>query len=328
MKKSSEQLQNEFEHIQYKGKQTLRLFVLGILLLLIGYCSTQIYFMMQVFPDFHDQMVTYIWRPVFQILWIFPLWQLWKYRKIGKVLYFLCLVLTLYGCKDIYFYIMDGYVSFQLFHYFIIFFAILWRLILSAGFIKLLHNSKIRSIWSLYDMFDDELADDIEVLKDQAPIKEETPIEKKAKKHLHKYAIQMGSMLYTFIVLAIVLLVIMKMQLPDAKEGIEIIERTLYGNFLFSSFIWMIPIAAMYMYHKSTRWLLVCSMLLEIIKIFLTYTSYIYIFDSVFVDSFAQGVFAIIEGLRLSMLLWWIIKVLRDPYGYHYWKKTQNKNLK
>lgn len=323
MKKNVEELQNEFEVIQHKGKQSLRLFLIAFLLLLIAYFGIQFYLMSHIFEDFQKDIITYIWRLCLQLLWIIPFWQLWKYHKLGKFLYFLCLLYTLYISKDIYFYVRQSYDTFHLYHYILILLGVLWRILLSLGFIKLLHNSYIRSIWSVYDFFDEELADEERFLKeDNVPVVKDKPIVKKAKKRMHDRSIRMAIILYAYIICIILGLFILKSQMPIHKESIEIIERMLYGNFLFDAFLWILPITALYMYHRSTRWLLIIAGSSEIIKVFISFSSYVYIFSQSHVDSFVQIIFIIIELLRFGIFGYWIFKILRDPYSYYYWKRT------
>lgn len=323
MKKTTEELQSEFMDIQHKGKQTLRLFVLGMLLLLIGYCVLLGYMMSITYADFNEHMFTYLWRIGVQLFWIIPLWQLWKYHKLGRFLYFICLVYSIYSLKEIYYYVLDAQQTFTLYHYIMISIACAWRLGLTMGLIKIFHNSKIRSIWSVYDMFDDELKEDIEPYKEEVPVVKDTPITKKAKKFLHKASITMGILLYSFIVIVLMFLLILKTQSPSMKESIEIIERTLFGNFLFSAFLWMLPMIAMYMYHRSTRWLLGLCCISEVIKVVIMFSSYMYIYTSPLVNVSARSIFTVLEIMRFTMLIIWTLKVLRNPYSYRLWLKKK-----
>lgn len=323
MKKTIEQLQSDFLEIQHKGKQSLRLFLLGIFFLLLVYCVLIGYLMSITYIDFNEHIFSYLWRVGLQVLWIIPLWLLWKYHKIGRVLYFGCLVYTLYGLKDMYQYVLEAQQTFTLNHYLLLIVACGWRICLCLGQFKLFHNSNIRSIWSVYDMFDDELKEEIEPYKEEPVIIKDTPVTKKAKKFLHKYSIGMGIFLYSFIVLVLLFLLILKTQSPSMKESIEIIERTLFGNFLFSAFLWIAPIMAMYMYHSSTRWLLLLCILGELTKIILSFSSYLYIFTSPLVNASGKSIFVVIECLRYTMLILWSLKVLRNPYSYRLWQKKK-----
>lgn len=324
MKRSNEELKDEFMNIQHKGKQTLRIFLLLFLFLLLFYCGTQGYLTSLLYEDFYEHTYVYLWKIALQLFWLIPVWQLWKYRRFGKLLYFICMVLTLYICKDMYVFITSAHSVLTSYMYFSLGLACGWRLFLILGFVKLFHNPKIRSIWSVYDMFDDELNDEEDRIADIQPEKPETPLEKKAKQHLHAYAIKMGFMLFAYILIVLISLLILKDQLPQMKESLDIIERTLYGCFLFTAFLWIMPISAMYMYHRSTRWLLAGCFMIEIVKVIVSFDRYIYIVTSPLVTSFGRIIFMIIELLRFVILLWWSINVIRDPYSYHYWKKEKN----
>ncbi|MCI8272158.1 MAG: hypothetical protein HFG16_07605 [Erysipelotrichaceae bacterium] len=324
MKRSAKELQSEFMNIQHKGKQTLRLFLLFFLLVLFAYCGVQGYLLSLIYPDFNEHAVSYGFKILWQLMWLLPVWHLWKYRRIGKILYFLCLLFAFYECRNMYAYVLEETEAMPSVVWISLSLACLWRLFLVSGQIKLIHNAKIRSIWSVYDMFDEELRDEEEEIV-IVPQKEETPLERKAKTRLHNGAVRMGISLYAFFIIVFVLLMVCKIQLPELKEGIEIIERTIFGNFLFTAFLWILPIAAMYMYHALTRWLLAACLLAELIKAIASWESYAYIVTSDLVLPFAQYLFAGIEIFRFFLLIWWGQKILRDPYCYYFWQKARRE---
>lgn len=331
MKDKSLNKEKEYRKLVKSGRQNLRISLIFFVFILIATIAGQGYALFKLYEkDYTEVLLNFAVRAaVMLFIWLLAISKLWKYRKTGRFLYFVACAISCYGLKELYtFYEAQSHAfSTSLYFYGFLVLGIIIRI---AGIRNTIHYFKdkaIRSIWSVYDMFDDEL-DELDVYEDEKALPEieevnhDTPLMVKAKKHMRSKARMLAIFLYCFCIFVILCVVIIKTQLPDMEEYLELIQYFQFMASLFSMFVWSIPVVILYLYKPYSKVTLLGAGILELLHALFSVSNYWKIASSPMVDPL-KWMYFLFEFIRIFMLLTLALRVSRDPYIYAFWKNEE-----
>lgn len=304
--------QKQYRKRQRQGKQDLRFLSLLLFLALLLYSALSFYLISRMTNIDHECYVRvslYVLGTLF--LWSFALRLLWKYNRMGRILYWLCLLVSAYLYKDVSVLfsltwepVLDRYAFTVLF--------LLKCVMLIYGGLRLTFSSTIRSIWSMNELFDQELADleSVEELPNVIPLSQ---TDQRIVALLKRSSITLALCLYLSMIAIFVVLGVMGNRLPEYREGLHAIQYQLFSECLFSALLWTVPIIMMYMGRKWSPYLIYAGGGGEFIRLGLSYVTYIQLFQNAFIPTAVKLLFAAIACMRYLMLYFLCRNLLHHP---------------
>lgn len=305
--------QRQYRKRQRQGKQDLRFLSLLLFLALLFYTAFSFYILTRLTNG--DQAL--YMRFTFSVLGSLIMWgiilrMLWNYNKLGRLLYWLCLLISAYAYQDA-LWLRDVTWEPVLYRYlFIVLFGCKCLVLLYGG-IRLLFSKTIRSIWSMNELFDHELADMEPQEEEALPEVSVSAQDRKIAAVLKRFSLLLGLCLYLSMLVIFMILGVMGNQLPDHQEGIRAIQYQLFSESLFSALLWSVPIVIMYMGRKWSPYLIYVGGSGEFIRLGLSYMQYIQLFQNTFIQTEIKVLFAVISCLRYLLLYVTCRSLLHHP---------------
>lgn len=320
MRKTNDEIRDIQHKRQRQGMQDLRFLSLLLFLGLLLYTALNFYVVSRIEATFDLFKQYTIYALIGGILWCVPLRMLWSFNRLGRLLYWVLLIVNGYVYKDVYL-LWDMEMKPVEFKYICLFLLVLKCAMLLYGGGRLLFSSTIRSIWNVDDLFDEEL----EELEKTEPVKHTqapklTQVEEKAHKLLKKAAIRLGVCLYLSVLLIFIMLSLLASSLPDLYEAIGAIQYPLFSECLFSIMIWSITVYALYIGKSWSPYLIIVSVFGELLRIVVSYTQYIDMFRNEIIPMEIKLLYIVIEVMRYLILLFSCHSVFSHPLLYAYRK--------
>lgn len=312
MRKEDAAFRKKYRKMQRQGKQDLRFLTLMMFLGLILYSALNYYVLTRLDQASGEVIKTYlIYAVVTLMLWSVPLRMLWKFNRLGRYVYLISTVCCAYLYRDQLSFIGSDW-SPQFFRYlFQLLFIVKWLMVIYGG-IRLFTSTAIRSIWNVYELFDDELAkmEDVkEVREVKIPKKE-----KKAVMLLKRASLRLAVCLYCSVLAAFLLFGILIRQLPQYHDAIQAIQYPLFSECLFSVMVWSVPVIGMYLGKIWSPYLIYVAVVGEALRFLLSYTQYGELLFNQLIPVSLKLLFFAIEVLRYLLLFFSCRSALRHPY--------------
>lgn len=314
--------QTQYRKHRRQGKADLRFLSLLLFLALLLYTALSFYLISRISNADQELYMRFCFSVLGTLLmWSIVLRLLWKFNRLGRLLYWLGLFFSAYLYKDavILFSLtwepaVDRYAFILLF--------LLKCIILLYGGLRLSFSPAIRSIWSMNELFDRELAA-LEPAQEQPQSIPLSPSDQKIITLLKRSSITLALCLYLSMIAIFVLLGLMSSQLPDYSEGLHAIQYQLFSECLFSALLWSVPIIIMYMGRKWSPYLIYVGGGGEFIRLGLSYVTYMQLFQNAFIPTAVKVLFVLIDCIRYltlyllcrSLLHHPLIKKLRLTHG-------------
>lgn len=296
---------------QRQGKQDLRFLSLMLFVGLLLYSALNLYVLTRI-PDASKSLFNYtVYSGGTLLLWCIPLRMMWKYNKLGRWCYWLCLMISVYIYREVPALFNVQWEPVSLRYIFQILFVLKCTMLIYGG-IRLLFSKTIRAIWNVDDLFDDELAQ-LEQIEESEPIVY-SKAEEKSRLLLKRCAMRLGACLYISVLSIFVLLGILSSKLPDLSEAILAVQYLLFSECLFSVMVWSIPIIGMYLGNTWSPYFILVSTGGEIIRFIMSYQSYVELFSDPNVAASIKLLFVVIEFMRFLILYFSCRSAFRHPY--------------
>lgn len=317
--RSEEARRKQYKKRQRQGKQDLRFLSLMLFIGLLLYSALNLYVMTRL-PDASAYYSDYmIYGGLTLMMWCIPLRMMWKYNKLGRWCYWLCLILSVYIYREIpaLFNVTWEPITFR--YMFQVLFVLKCTMMIYGG-VRLMLSKTIRSIWNVDDLFDDELAQ-LEQVEESAPIVY-SKAEDKSRLLLKRCAFRLGACLYISVLSIFVILGILSSKLPDLSDAILVLQYLLFSECLFSVMVWSIPVIGMYLGNMWSPYLILVSACGEIIRLVMSYESYTELFCDPTIATSVKLLFVVIEAMRFLILYFSCRSAFRHPYLKAYRKQV------
>jgi len=321
----NEEIKQRYRQRQRQGKQDLRFLSLLLFLGLLFYTALNFYIVSRVIQGSENVLIQYMLYAFSTLLmWCIPLRMLWKFNKLGRWLYWLCLLVSLYVYKDV---AALWDVNWEPAFYKYIFLVLfgLKCCLLCYGGLRLMLSSTIRGIWNVDDLFDEELAEMDTMEPVIVPHKTKSKAEAKAVMLLKRTAIRLGLCLYISMILIFAALGLLATKLPDEMEAVRTIQYQLFSESLFSVLIWSVPMIAMYMGKPWSPYLIPAAGAGEFLRLGLSYVQYIDLFQNKLMSIEIKLLFVMIFVLRYLLLYYSCRNALTHPLLQAY-RSVNGKN--
>lgn len=321
--------------VQRKGKQDLRFMVLLFFLFLILYYIACYFTLTSLFlvEGVHFQGPYLIQSILSFIIWIFILVQLWKYSKLGKILFTFAAIVSLYTLKQIYilYQIPMNELMNQLIRVLFCFIVIGKNIVTLTCMRRLYNNKGIRCIWSLYDLGEEELtaldSDDhkiLEIEQRMQPLSEQSKLSKKAKHLLRRNSIFLIGFLYSSLMVFYFVMFLIRFLFQEQGEAIDYIQRTILLASLYSAFIWSFPAIGMFLYKKWSKILVVIAWLFEFVYLGYNVIDVYGVFQTQHYGGIALSCYAIIQFLRYFIFIKSSLSLFYNPFIKTFWDIRRN----
>lgn len=302
MPRNNQERKAIYHRRQQEGKQDLRFMLLFFFLGLLLYTALGYYLIGNMEVEGVDLLGQFLLYGIGTFIgWCIPIHLLWKYNRIGRMLFLLCTCASIYLYRNAFAYVSLTIAPMFYKYMFLSLFICKCCLILYCT-MKLVCSYTIRSIWDFGDLYDDEL----EAL-DQA---ETTLIEEclpkwmvKAKLMLKRCSIRLGICLYVSTILIFIGLGIFSSMMPSYKEAIGAIQYPLFSQCLFSVMVWSVPVFGMYMGKQWSPYLILIPILGEVIRNVISFHDVIGIFTNQLIPLEIAMLYMLLTIFRYACLL-------------------------
>lgn len=316
MRNKDAALRKKYRKIQRQGKQDLRFLSLMIFLGLLLYSALNYYVLTRIDHTVADVMKTYLFYAIITLLlWCVPLRMLWRYNRLGRYVYLLCIGISVYLYRNQLSFVSDEWTPAFFRYLFQLLFLLKCIMILYGG-VRIFTSAKIRSIWNVYELFDDELAK-MENIKEGKESKEEQHMSKKEKKAvilLKRASLRLAFCLYFSVLVSFMLFGILIRILPQYHDAIQAIQYPLFSECLFSVMVWSIPVIGMYLVKSWSPYLIYVAMTGEGVRLLLSYSQYIELFGNRIIPIVLKLLLIVIEIMRYLLVFISCRSALRHPY--------------
>lgn len=329
---SEEALRKRYKKRQRQGKQDLRFLCLLLFIGLLLYSALNLYVMTRI-PDASAYFAEDImYCALTLIMWCIPLRMMWKYNKLGRWCYWLCIIISVYIYREIpaLFSVTWEPMTFRC--VFQVMFVLKCAMMIYGG-IRLMLSKTIRSIWNVDDLFDNELAlldqeNEDHVIVDHAVELKDMKAEDKSKLLLKRCAARLGACLYVSVLSIFVLLGILSSKLPEFSDAILVLQYLLFSECLFSVMVWSIPVIGMFLGNLWSPYFILVSAVGEVIRMLMSYGSYTELFQDPTIPVSIKLLFVIIEVMRFLILYFSCRSAFRHPYLRAYRKHAIQQKQK
>ncbi len=325
MRKKDASFQRKYRKMQRQGKQDLRFLSLMLFLGLLLYSALNYYVLTRINQATMEVVYTYLFYAITTlILWGVPLRMLWRYNRLGRYVYLLCI-----GISGYVYYQQLNFVSEEwtpsFFRYLFQLLFILKCVMMLYGGVRIFTSVKIRSIWTVYGLFDDELAK-MEDIKEEKGENEEhlSKKERKAVRLLKRASLRLGFFLYFSVLASFMLFGILIRILPQYHDAIQAIQYPLFSECLFSVMVWSIPVIGMYLGKSWSPYLIYVAASGEGMRLMLSYTQYVELLGNRVIPIVMKLLWIVIEIMRYLLLFFSCRSPLQHPYLRAY-RKTQSE---
>lgn len=345
-----------FKYVQSKGKQNLRFMILLFLLFLLIY-SILSYFMMSEL--FHEKIKNIEQKVLIRvgieiIICIFIVVQLWKYSKLGKIMFTVYALISFYSCKDLPVLFQVSLPDFQnqLLRIVFVILMIGKNILGFACMLKLYTDKRIRCIWSLYDLYEKDLvaldgenayvpydhdkSQGLQLINTTSTSQTlqsihseiekptygyESKLEKKANIYLRTYTYVLLLYVYGSMCSIYMFMFVMRYYNPKDIDGMEFVQRILLLSCLFTALIWSLPAVSMFMYKRWARITIWCMAFFEMLRMVWSFPQIAKAFETQHYLLPSLMTLIIIECLRYILLYKINKKLYQNPFVKAFWNK-------
>lgn len=327
MKSKNQELRDIYHKRQRLGMQNLRFMMLLFLIGLLLYTFLAYYCILQMQVDTNDLKLQFLLYGVGSLVaWCVAIRMLWNFNRLGRIVFLFLTIVSCYLYRNIFgFYALAT--DSEVFKYiFLILFVCKCSMILYCS-LRLILSPSIRCIWSMDDMFDDEISEMetttlLSLEQDDVKI---SPAIEKAQKELKRFASYLAICLYLSVIVIFLFLAVATHFLPMYEESLSAIVYPLFNQCLFSLMLWSIPVIGMYIGKSWSPFLLYVAILGELLRILISYQNYVDVFTTKAIASEIKTVFIIIEIMRYMVLYRCCKKVWNSRIMKQYTRGTFQK---
>lgn len=331
-----------YASMRRKGKQNVRVMLILFYMFLLCYAVLGYFIVDMLFMKaYPDAIFIYLVKTISMLMiWLFLIRIMWRFRKIGRTLFSIGAICSLYSLYDMKL-MLD--VSFpiqsdQVLNYLYAALIGCKTIIILSCMLKMRCDPFMRCIWSAYIIYEDALDEEEEEEdEEEEPLQElpfqhhdaiplilrlpqTSPLVLKAKKHIRINAFLFSALTFGGFLFFYVFMIFMQMN--DRHDiGIAYVQRQVILSTLFSILIWMFPIIMMFFYHRFTKVLLFLAWLCEAIRQTMTIPMIIETFMSQHYTWKAAMILIGIELCRYLCFYKLTLRVVRDPFIHTYWSK-------
>lgn len=283
-----------------QGMQDLRVMCLLFFVGLMLYTCANGYVIFQIQDHTYELMKWYgIYAVGTMLGWCIPIYLLWHFNRLGRLLFLSFVAASLYLYRNsMQFFSLDIEKDIWFYTFIVLFiikcFIILWVTMC------LMFTSSIHCIWSMDEMFDEEL--EMEVEDDEEAEEISIPVQK-AQKKLKRGAIRLAMLLYLSLLIIFILLSLLKKFVPVYEIALSDVQMILFTQCLFSAFVWSIPMMVMYMAKRKSSYILYLAILVEILYACFRMRDYQVIFQNKDMPLQLQVLYIAITFIRYLLLL-------------------------
>lgn len=320
-------LRDIYRKRKQRGKQNLRFCLLLFTLFLVLYTALGFFVLETALQStiYQGDEWNFLWKTIVELLvWLFVVWLLWHYNRLGRLLFIGCAGVSIYLCKDIVVFLQDSLITNVLYQYIFIGLVIMkcCCMLYCSGY--LMFNPAVCSLWNMDDMFDQELAEMDQVDQDTTTPKAASMLASKGQRQVRRFTLRLAILLYMY-VFAVLLILIMLSASLEANNSWTYLQRTSFSISLFSGLIWMVPITALLLYKKWALYLIYFAYGAEIIRLLLSYSIYYDLFTNISVASYAKVFFVFVEIIRYVILYTYSRKILKSKLIRRFFEVEQNE---
>lgn len=328
-----------FKYVQSKGKQNLRFMILLYCLFLCLYSIIVYVLGVQLF---HDQRSVVQFPILFHLgvmlsIWAFIMFQLWKYSRLGKMLFTIYAFVSFYFLKNIPVLFTTAHdMQEQVLCIILVSLCIGKNILGVLCMFRLYMDKTMRCIWNLYDIYENDLIQLDEKgnintrnhgMDTQQDRKAETKLEKKAKTYLRIYTFLLVVYLYGSLSCIYLFMFLVRYYNPKAENGMEYVQRILLLSCLYTAFIWSLPLLGMFLYKRWTRVAILCMTMLEGGRFIVMLPQILKTFQTQHYLVISIVVFVGLEGLRYFLLFKIQYAIYRNVYISTYWSRRYQNIL-
>lgn len=332
-----------YRYMQRKGRQNLKVLLILFYMFLLCYAIIG-YFMVDILfvPHEKDAMWIFFEKAISMLLiWFIIIRMLWRFRKIGRTLFALFALVSLYTLMDmkevIEYSITDQ--TDNILRYLFAALLVLKTILTCSCMIKMRSDPMMRCIWSNYIIYEDALDNDeineedeeeqqlqeIPFQNDEAVplilrLPQKSPLVIRAKKHIRIQALLLvllcfGGFLFCYLFLYL-------MQLNYRHDiGLPYIQRMLMLSTLYSILIWMFPMVTMFFYHRVTKVLIFLAWLCEMVRQAAMLPEIIQTCITQKYSMLCILLLLMLETARYLCFYRLTMHLLKDPFIHTYWSK-------
>lgn len=324
-----------FHKVQRQGKMNLRLMILLFAVIWIVYGIASYVMYNTLFRDIYpDALGNYLIRyGIASIIWFFILIQLWCFSKLGRILFALSALISLYTLKDVpllYELVVTGF-DMKMMQLLSLLFMIMIKLITLGCMWYIYMDKAVCSIWSLLEMYEEQLCEDDETQMDVHTLVKQTAIDVqidsenklslRIRTFSRRYAIALLILMYACLFVIYVAMFYMQYSYPNDMDGLRYVQRLLFLSCLFSALIWTLPMLTLFTYKRGTNYILMFVWCMEIIqfgwglpRIYETFQTQHYQLPSILC-------FVICHIIRYALFIRISMHIFSNPFLNIYWSQ-------
>lgn len=331
-----------YRYMQRKGRQNLKVLLILFYMFLLCY-SVISYFMVDMLfvPKEKDAMMMFMIKTISMLLiWFIIIRMLWRFRKVGRTLFALFTILSLYTLMDMKqvldYTIVDK--TDNILRYLFAALLVLKTILTCSCMLKMRSDPTMRCIWSKYIIYEDALDEEERLLNEEEEedaiqeipfqseeatplilrLPQKSPLVIKAKKHIRIQAFLLVALCFGGFLFCYLFLYLMQLNYRH-DIGLPYIQRMLMLSTLYSILIWMFPMVAMFFYHRITKPLLFIAWLCELIRQVTMLPEIIQTCISQKYSMLCIALLLIMEAARYLCFYKLTMRLLKDPFIHAYW---------
>lgn len=323
-----------FKAVQQKGKQNLRFMILLFSLFLCLYSILTYLISIQLL---HNKTANSSLSISFRIgsmlfIWLIINIQVWKYEKVGKILFMLYAFVNFYSFKSVFTlltYVHD--IQDQVFFITLLILCTIKNMYGLFCMLRLYTDTSIRCIWCETEPYEKDFRTSAgqkssikllnSTLDEQRDGDNISKLERSAKSHLRKYTCLSVFYLYGSLSCIYIFMLLMCYYNPSDENGMEYVQRILLLSCLFTALIWSLPLISMFLYKRWTRIAILCMAILEGIRLVVMLPSVFHTFQTQHYRLISFLVFIGLEGLRYYLLFKLQYAICSNIFIRTYWSK-------
>lgn len=284
-----------------QGMQDLRVMCLLFFVGLILYTCANGYVVFRIQDSTYELIKWYgIYAVGTMLGWCIPIYLLWHFNRLGRLLFLSFVAGSLYLYRNSMQFLSIDIEKDIWFYAFIVLFVIKCLLILWVV-MRLMFASSIHCIWSMDEMYDEEL--EMEPEDDEEEAEEISVPVQKAQKKLKRGAIWLAILLYLSLLIIFMMLSLLKKFVPVYETALSDVQMILFTQCLFSTLVWSIPMMVMYMGKRKSSYILYLAILVEILYACFRMRDYQVIFQNKDMPLQLQALYIAITSVRYLLLL-------------------------
>ncbi|MEG0527113.1 MAG: hypothetical protein RR531_06330 [Longicatena sp.] len=322
-----------FQSARSRGLRKLRVQLLFLLVFLIVFFGVGFLTIKTIFQE-QEVLVQYCAQSGIEVLlWVIAILFLWKETKIGRLLFTLVSIFSLYGLYSIVmFYQYDAKDLYE--HTIRILFTILYicKCITFLMYTYRLYQKPIAYVWERYETTGQSAEEEDRALiqklfaeNDDYEVRKQSQqkIKGRALRTLKWNAILLIACIYGGLILIFMGLFLLRLYVSSDGKGIDYVQRYMLFASLYSALIWSLPAIAMFLYKRWTYYTFIVAWILELIRFSTSLSNTIDMFMTQHYGWPSIITICLLEVIRYTVFARFTISFIKDPFIQAYWK---NKN--